>query len=486
MFQRTLFFWLLVTLPAVAQHLQFEAVTGFTNPLFLTQPPMEDEFLYVVEKGGNIRILPETPNPLFLSSSVLINAPGGFDTASERGLLGLAFHPDYQSNRYFYIAYSDASGATRISRLQRLAGANAADPATLTPVLTIPQPLANHNGGWIAFGPDNFLYVSSGDGGGSNDPDNYAQNTTSLLGKLLRIDVNGDDFPADPARNYAIPSSNPVSSNVGWAPEIWALGLRNAWRNSFYRLTGDLWIADVGQSSFEEINFQSAQSAGGENYGWRLREGPVPTPTGGVGGPAPMGAIDPFYAYAHGVQPNQGRSITGGYVYRGPINELKGHYFFADYIHPRVWSLRRSSGQPADFTNWSSDLVVGNLPFRFIASLGEDNEGNLYFINIVDGIVFKLVGGTVRDISKPGIALSGKSFRHVKKKRPVVRGMAWDNRQVVAVFYKQKNRVRMAQGTTTWKFRPLLRRGRTTLLRVWAIDQQGLVSDVIRSRIRRR
>jgi hypothetical protein len=335
----------------------------------------------------------------------------GLSTGSEQGLLGLAFHPDYATNGFFYVAYTDSDPTTRVVRYRVSAGdPDVADPSSAQPILSIAQPQANHNGGWLGFGPDGDLYVAVGDGGGQNDDDvghtpglGNAQDTTNLLGALLRIDVDADDFPADPDRNYAIPPSNPFVGGAG-ADEIWAWGLRNPWRPSFDRETGDLYIADVGQATCEELDVQLASSTGGENYGWRWREGVVATPTGGVGGMRPMGAIDPFLDYPHAGATCSGppaaffgRSVTGGYVYRGPVAALRGRYFFADFLEARLWSVVWDGSAPSthDGTNYV-DLVdhaqdpafdpdVGTIDL--VASFGEDAAGNLYVVDL-DGEIF--------------------------------------------------------------------------------------------------
>ena len=267
------------------------------------------------------------------------------------------------------------------------------------------QPQSNHNGGWLGFGPDGFLYVASGDGGSGNDSGtghtadigNAQDITNNLLGKILRVDVNGDDFSTDLDRNYAIPATNPFVGVVG-DDEIWAYGLRNPWRPSFDRVTGDLYIADVGQNSREEINFQPASSAGGENYGWRLREGTVATPTGGVGAPAPEGSIDPIYEYLRGSGSTEGRSVTGGYVYRGPIPELQGVYFFGDFVNQRIWSFNFDGSDPdlfngsniTNFTDWT-DLITTDIgTINNISSFGENVDTGEAFIVDYGGEIFRV------------------------------------------------------------------------------------------------
>src|SRR5690606_17874433 len=275
--------------------------------------------------GGRIRIFDLVEETL-LAEDFLTVSP--ITTDSERGLLGLAFHPDFSDTRMFFVNFTDSSGNTVVRRYRVESGEppSTVEAGSALDLLKLEQPFSNHNGGWMGFGPDGYLYIAVGDGGSGHDPQNNGQNKNSLLGKMLRIDVNGDDFPTDSSRNYAIPDDNPFVGADG-LDEIWAYGLRNPWRNSFDRETGDFWIGDVGQSTREEINFQPAASTGGENYGWRLREGSIATP-GAVGGARPAGNVDPVYDY--GLSGSQ--SITGGYVYRGSaMPQLRGHYFFADY-----------------------------------------------------------------------------------------------------------------------------------------------------------
>jgi glucose/arabinose dehydrogenase len=384
--------------------------SGFVNPLYAASPPGDGERLFVVEQGtlgqASIHIVDLTTGailaPPFLTLSDL-------QTSGERGLLGLAFHPDYASNRRFFVNYTvpgQASGEDSVvaELLAREDDPDLADPSSLRPLLSFSQPNPNHNGGWLGFGPDGYLYVASGDGGGSNDEGaghtegigNAQDLTDNLLGKMLRLDVDRDDFPED-GRDYGIPPDNPFFGVTG-DDEIWAYGLRNPWRPSFDRLTGDLYIADVGQSSREEISFQPAGSPGGENYGWRLREGTVGTPT--VGGDPPPGAVEPIYDYLWGTTgPFEGRSVTGGYVYRGPSAGLQGLYFFADYVSDEIWSFRFDGSDPANFdgnnvlelTRQTDALAPTGGNLRDISSFGEDGLGHLYVIDRTDGEVFRIV-----------------------------------------------------------------------------------------------
>jgi len=384
--------------------------TGLDDPVYLTAPPGDTTRVFVLEQHlGQIRIihLPDgtlDPTPFLTVSPV----SQGF----EQGLLGLAFHPDYASNGFFYVNYTNPN--TQIVRYQVSSDPDVANPQSATPVLTIGQPQANHNGGWLGFGPDDYLYISTGDGGGSNDSGSghtegtgNAQDTTSnLLGKILRIDVDRDEFPADAQRNYGNPPDNPFVGETG-DDEIWVYGLRNPWRISFDRETDDLYIGDVGQMACEELDVQPGTSAGGENYGWRLREGVIATPTGGVGGNRPPGALDPIFDYPHGTtfgpcsDPGTGFTgiaITGGYVYRGPVAELDGRYFFGDFGAGKLWSLRFDGSAPSDFdgTNYTELTDHTGQPaftpdagsLGSISSFGEDSVGNLYVLDLSDGEVF--------------------------------------------------------------------------------------------------
>lgn len=239
-----------------------QVVSGLTRPVFACAPDGDSSRLFIVEQGGRIRILDLTTTPPSKKPMAFLQV-SGLATGNEQGLLGLAFHPNYSTNRTFFVNYTDTSGTTVIARYTVPAGTpDVADAASSRIVLKVPQPFANHNGGWLAFGPDGFLYIALGDGGSGNDPGNRAQNQGELLGKLLRLDVDGDDFPADPNRNYAIPTTNPFVNVAGARGEIWAYGLRNPWRCSFDRKTGELYIADVGQNEREEVNVQPAGQGG--------------------------------------------------------------------------------------------------------------------------------------------------------------------------------------------------------------------------------
>lgn len=370
---------------------------GLSQPLFATAPPGDTGRLFIVEKAtGRIKILNLVTEEILATPFIEIS---DIVTVNEQGLLGLAFDPNYAGNGYFYVNLTvSPTGATEIRRYQVSdTDENVADLGSELLLLTFAQPQVNHNGGWMDFGPDGYLYIATGDGGGSNDDDaghtpglgNGQDITGNLLGKMLRIDVHGDDFPGDPASNYAVPADNPFVGITG-DDEIWAYGLRNPWRNSFDRKTGDLYIADVGQGAKEEINFQPASSVGGENYGWRVMEGDLcnfgsdPTPC------FDDSFTPPIHVYAHVGAPNGGNSITGGYVYRGPRAALQGTYFFADYISDQIWTFKYDGANKTDFTNRTAEMAPDSGIISAVVSFGEDARGNLYIVDL-DGEIFRIL-----------------------------------------------------------------------------------------------
>ena len=377
---------LLAAAPASAVVSTVRVASGLTKPVFATAPVDDYTRLFILELGGKIKILDQVTGQIAPTPFLTIaDLSTGF---AEQGLLGMAFHPEYSSNGQFFVSYVDHTGATRVDRHQVSGDAGVADP-TATNLLTIPHPQPNHNGGWLGFGPDGYLYAALGDGGGADDDDaghtpgigNAQDLTDNLFGKILRLDV---DQPSA-VRNYGIPASNPFVGIEG-DDEIWAYGLRNPWRPSFDRATGDFWIGDVGQSTVEEIDFQPATSAGGENYGWRLREGTIATPATGIGGPKPDGAVDPIFEYLH---QGQGKSVVGGYVYRGPIEELQGKYFFGDTISGNVWTITFDGSDVEEFdgANFTSFMDVSRMlaptgGFQTLSSFGEDALGNLYIVEL--------------------------------------------------------------------------------------------------------
>ncbi len=339
--------------------------TGFDNPVFVTHAGDGTGRLYAVEQGGFVWIVEpdgrQRPYP-FLEMPLLTSPDVMRGTYSERGLLSLAFDPAYETNRTFYIAYTDRQGDSAIARVQTSrVNPDRADHNSMMTILGQDQPYYDHNGGQIAFGPDGYLYVGFGDGGSIDDPQINAQNTGSLLGKLLRIDVRGND-------TYAVPSDNPFVGDPAYRPEIWAVGFRNPWRFSFDRATGDLYVADVGQWTWEEWNFQPASSRGGENYGWNLFEANLQR---AAEVPADFTYVPPAIAYDH----TQGCSITGGYVYRGAaLPELNGYYFYGDYCSGRVWAAWRD-----ETGAWQS--VLFHETSHNISSFGEDEAGELYLVD---------------------------------------------------------------------------------------------------------
>jgi glucose/sorbosone dehydrogenase len=346
---------------------------GFDLPVHVTHAGDGSGRLFVVEQRGRIRIL----NGGVPLATPFLDIVSRVTCCGEMGLLSVAFPPGYAGKGYFYVDYTTTINnqlKSVVARYHLTGNPDVADPNSEEVVLTVDQPFANHNGGQLAFGPDGFLYVSLGDGGSAGDPGNRAQNPGELLGKILRIDVESGVAP------YAVPSTNPFVGVAGYRPEIWALGLRNPWRLSFDRLKGDLWIGDVGQGAWEEIDFQPAASIGGENYGWRVMEGAhCFNPSTGCN---QTGLVLPVAEYSHGV----GCSVTGGMVHRNAAEAaLDGIYFFGDYCSGRIWGLR-----PAG-PGWQVKLLLDS-PFN-ISSFGEDEAGRLYLADLASGTVYRLRRG---------------------------------------------------------------------------------------------
>ncbi len=339
-------------------------VDGLERPTFLTHAGDGSGLLYVTEQAGRIRIIRNgvLDEATFLDIEDKVGSSG-----NEQGLLSVAFAPDFQQSRKVFVNYTDHSGDTIVAGFLASADGLSADPGSEWQVIKIGQPYANHNGGQLQFGPDGMLYIGMGDGGSQGDPQHHAQDVTSLLGKMLRIDVSQSTKDAP----YATPAGNP-NFGADAKPEIWSVGLRNPWRFSFDRATGDLFIADVGQNKIEEINFQPASSQGSENWGWNLREG-----TEEYAGAKTDAMTDPIQEYWHG---EDGCSVTGGYVYRGvSVPTLVGAYIYGDYCSGRIWSLRAG----ADGT-WSNDLLFSTE--YSITSFGEDAQGELYVLDRAGGI----------------------------------------------------------------------------------------------------
>ena len=371
--------------PAMAATLNTQLIaSGLSQPLYATSP-LAGGPVYIVEKGGTIKAVQGGVTSTFLGIAV---TSGG-----EQGLLGVAFDPGYANPasagyRRFFVNYTDPTNQdTVVASYRANPGGLSADPVSRLEVIRFDQPdgLSNHKAGWMGFKPGdaNNLYIATGDGGSGNDPFNNAQNTNVLLGKMLRININGDDFTS-PTINYAIPSDNPYASVAGARGEIYATGLRNPWRNSFDRLTGALWVADVGQGAREEINFINAASPGGQNFGWRVREGEIATP--GVGGPLQPGMVDPILSYTRSL----GGSITGGYVVRDTASELYGQYIFGDFVSGRIWTIN-GDGSFQSITN-ATDLTAildaGSAgALSSIASFGEGAGGELFIIDFAGKVV---------------------------------------------------------------------------------------------------
>ena len=394
--------------------------SGLSSPIYMTYAPGDRTRLFIVERGSpagstnataSIKIL--NMNTGQINATPFLTIPG-IDNNGEGGLLGLAFDPDYQTNGKFYVDLTagDSDPNTFFSGYVRQYTVSAGNPdvanTTFSDVISWGKPQSNHNGGWIGFSPiDHDLYIGIGDGGNANDSgpghssNGNGQDKTVLLGKMLRIDPSGDDFPADATKNYKIPSNNPFAGATLGADEVWAYGLRNPFRNSFDRQNGNLWIGDVGQGEREEIDMQAAGAAGGANYGWRLREGDIPTP--GVGGAAPADYVPPVYVYTHpttSVPPASpaafaGVVVTGGYVYRGPDPSLNGKYFFFDSQNTsstgddNYWMF--DPANPSGTVQNINSLLTANMgTHQFPVSYGEDFAGNLYIAYIGSGEVYRL------------------------------------------------------------------------------------------------
>ncbi|MDQ3282992.1 MAG: PQQ-dependent sugar dehydrogenase [Acidobacteriota bacterium] len=343
-------------------------VSGVQSPVAIAHAG--DARMFIVQQNGIIRVYDPPalrPEP-FLDIRTLVST-----NASERGLLGLAFHPGYAENGLFFVDYTDQSGDTVVARYTRSAtDPNRADASSARTILHIGQPFANHNGGQLQFGPDGYLYIGMGDGGSGGDPGNRAQDPADLLGKILRIDVN--------AEPYAIPPTNPFAGRSSARGEIWATGLRNPWRFSFDRSYGDLWIADVGQGAWEEINFQPAASIGGENYGWRKMEGThCFTPSTNC---RDASMVLPVIEYDHS---EHACSVTGGYVYRGTVSRrLYANYIYGDFCNGRIWAASHDA----------SGAVVSRLLADtnfFISTFGEDALGEIYVADYNGGQIYRIV-----------------------------------------------------------------------------------------------
>jgi glucose/arabinose dehydrogenase len=337
---------------------------GFDRPLYVAGAGDDSGRLFVVSQFGTIHIVQDGQ---VLAAPFIDLTDRLTSRSNEQGLLGLAFHPDYEENGWFYVNYSARDdGDTIIARYSVSADdPNTADPDSEMVLLRIDQPYPNHNGGMMTFGSDGYLYIAAGDGGSQGDPQGNGQNTHALLAKILRIDVDGGE-------PYGIPADNPFADGVNGAPEVWHYGLRNPWRFSFDRETGDMYVADVGQNTYEEVNFVPA-GVSGVNFGWNLYEGLHPY----SGQPAPSDVVMPFAEYAH----NEGQSVTGGYVYRGSlVPALQGIYLYADFASGRLWYAYRDAAD-----TWQHDVLVPRTG-QTISSFGEDDDGELYITSFNGGV----------------------------------------------------------------------------------------------------
>jgi len=353
-------------------------IDNFVDPVYVTAPPVDSQRLFVVEQAGRVRVL-ANDTVRATGPKTFLDLRGQISSGGERGLLSLAFHPQYATNGRFYVYFTNPAGDIRIVRYTVSSDPDSADEATADTVLKVAHPgESNHNGGQLQFGPDGMLWIGTGDGGGGGDPAGNGQNRHVLLGKLLRLDVNG-------ASGYAIPADNPFANDTAGAPEIWAGGLRNPWRFSFDRQNGDLYIADVGQNTFEEVNVASAANGRGKasNYGWNRMEGshcyPPPNDTCDK-----TGLVQPVTDYLHALG---ACSVTGGYVYRGPdVPALQGFYVYADYCAGFVQAFKYTGSG----INNQRDISARISPGSQISSFGEDAKGELYIMTL-GGPLYRII-----------------------------------------------------------------------------------------------
>lgn len=344
--------------------------TGLSSPVGIYN--CGDERLFILEQAsGDIEIL----NASGQSIGQFLDLTGLISTGGERGLLGMAFHPNYLENGFFFVNYTNNAGNTVIARYTVSGNPNIANSGSAQIIMTINQPYGNHNGGHIEFGPDGYLYIGMGDGGSSGDPQNYSQTNSTLLGKMLRIDV-------DNGLPYTIPADNPYYTSLAVPDEIWAFGVRNPWKFSFDRQTGDMWMGDVGQNAWEEVNFQPANSPGGENYGWRCYEGNAPYNTNGCQPQANYEA--PVAVISHG-NPYSWCSITGGVVYRGSAYPgMQGHYLFTDYCAGNILVIKQ------DGNNFNMHQALSAQGFGFVA-FGENTTGEVFLAKVNNGTIYRIV-----------------------------------------------------------------------------------------------
>ncbi len=355
-------------------------VDSFVDPVYLTAPPADSHRLFVVEQAGRVMVLANDSTQA-TGPRTFLDLTGQISAGGERGLLSVAFHPQYASNGRFYVYFTASNGDIRIVRYNvSSSNPDSADPATADTVLKVAHPTyGNHNGGQLQFGPDSMLWIGTGDGGGGGDPDGNGQDRHSLLGKMLRLDVNG-------ASGYAIPTDNPFATDTSGAPEVWSGGLRNPWRFSFDRQTGDLYIADVGQDRWEEVNVVSTANGRGRgaNYGWNRMEGTHCYPQDPNEACNKAGLVQPVTDYIHAFG---ACSVTGGYVYRGPtVPALLGFYVYADHCAGFVQAFKYTGSGITDLRDISSRVSPGGS----ISSFGEDARGDVYIMTL-NGPVYRIV-----------------------------------------------------------------------------------------------
>ena len=374
----------ILSLATVQARIGVEKVADkFSLPVWVGQPAGINDKLWVVEQDGKVWIVDaktgERGGKPFLDIVSDVNRH-----STELGLLGLAFAPDFKTSGRFYVNFTDKQMKTRIVRFTANKSLADTDPASAEILFTYDQPFENHNGGWIGFGPDGMLYIAAGDGGSQNDPNGNGQSLNTHLAKIMRIDVSK-------AKGYEVPKDNPFVGKANALPEVWCYGLRNPWRCSFDRKTGDFWIGDVGQNNWEEVDHVTKANFKGANFGWRLREGEVPNPNGKVAGDKPPGSEEPVYVYKHGGGKEDGFSVTGGYVYHGPLRELDGRYIFGDYQNPRIWSFDLKGSKATQFKDHTDELQPEGGRINLISSFGEDNAGNVYIVDHT-GAVYRIIG----------------------------------------------------------------------------------------------
>ncbi len=376
--------------------------SNFSSPVDITGAGDGSGRLFIVEQPGRIKVIDQA-NGSVLESDFLDISQIVRDNGSEQGLLGLAFHPDFENNGYFYVNFTsntfgggNNSGQTVVARYTATgADLDAVSTDSRKIIMTIDQPFTNHNGGDLVFGPDGYLYIGTGDGGSGGDPQDNSQDPETLLGKMLRIDVD----VTDDTTPYEIPEDNPFVDDDNVLSEIWALGLRNPWRYSFDRTTNELWIADVGQVQREEIDFQPATSTGGENYGWDCREGLIEYPASSPGSSSALcgnGSVytDPIFDYPRSSSMG-GFSITGGYVYRGTrADDLFGFYICADYASSNFFIITPDTGSGRSLFIQRNPSFDGDR-ISDISTFGEDDEGNLYVADLSSGSIYEITGRVI-------------------------------------------------------------------------------------------